>query len=355
MRAAFYSQQGPAREVLRVGEQPTPVPGPGEVRVKLRASGVNPSDWKVRRGGFGRGLMAPLIIPHSDGAGDIDAVGPGVPDRVGERVWIWNGQWKRPHGTAAEYIVLPGAQAVRLPDGVDYASGACLGIPALTAIQAVRLAAPGPGMTVLVAGGAGSVGHYAIQLAKLRGAKVIATISSDLKAAHARKAGADEVINYRSEDVGERVQVLTQGRGVDAVIEMDLTRNARYYPAILRPHATVAVYGMSAGETNLPSLWLMQNSITLRLFLVYDVSESDRAAGIAELTRLLEEGRLAHTVARRLRFEDVAEAHDAVERGELIGNARHRLKARRPLYRRSLVPSRIPVPQKESHHDRHRG
>ena len=320
MRAAYYSQQGPAREVLKLGEQPTPEPGPGEVRVRLRASGVNPSDWKVRRGGFGRGLSAPLIIPHSDGAGDIDAVGPGVPDRAGERVWIWNGQWKRAHGTAAEYIVLPSAQAVRLPDKVDYAAGACLGIPALTAIQAVRLARIEPGATVLVAGGAGSVAHYAIQLAKLRGARVITTVSGDAKAAHALRAGADDIINYRSEDLGERVKALTGGRGVDAVIEMDLTGNAPSYPAILKPHGAVVIYGMSAGEATLPSMWLMQNSITLRFFLVYELQEACRAAGIAELAELLEGGKLAHTIARRLPLGDIAEAHDIVERGEVIGN-----------------------------------
>ncbi len=320
MRAVFYSQQGPAREVLKLGEQPTPEAGPGEVRVRLRASGVNPSDWKVRRGGFGRGLSAPLIIPHSDGAGDIDAVGPGVPDRTGERVWIWNGQWKRAFGTAAEYIVLPSAQAVRLPDKTGYPEGACLGIPALTAIQAVRLARIEPGATLLIAGGAGSVAHYAIQLAKLRGARVITTVSGDAKAAHARGAGADEVINYRSENLGERVKALTDGRGVDAVIEMDLTGNATFYPAILKPHAAVVIYGMSAGEAMLPSMWLMQNSITLRFFLVYELQEADRAAGIAELTQLLEGGRLIHTIARRLPLDEIAEAHDLVERGDVIGN-----------------------------------
>jgi NADPH2:quinone reductase len=320
MRAAYYSRQGPAREVLNLGEQPTPGPGPGEVRVRLRASGVNPSDWKVRRGGFGRGLSAPLIIPHSDGAGDIDAVGPGVPDRVGERVWIWNGQWKRAYGTAAEYIVLPSAQAVRLPDKTDYAEGACLGIPALTAIQAVRLARIEPGATLLVAGGAGSVAHYAIQLAKLRGGRVITTVSGDAKAAHARSAGADEIINYRSENLGERIKVLTDGQGVDAVIEMDLTGNAPSYPAMLKPHGAVVIYGMSASEATLPSMWLMQNSITLRFFLVYELQEADRAAGITELTELLESGRLMHTIARRLPLDDIAEAHDIVERGEVIGN-----------------------------------
>jgi NADPH2:quinone reductase len=320
MRAAYYSEQGAARDVLRVGEQPTPEAGPGEVRVRLRTSGVNPSDWKVRRGGFGRGLIAPLIIPHSDGAGEIDVVGADVPDRIGERVWIWNGQWKRPHGTAAEYIVVPSAQAVRLPQTVSYAEGACLGIPALTAVQAVRLAAIERDSTVLIVGGAGAVANYAIQLAKLRGATVLSTVSSDIKAAHAQRAGADAIINYRDEDVGERVRALSGGRGVDAVIELDLSRNAKLYPSILRPHASAVVYGMSASEAALPSLWMMQNSIMLRLFLVYDLTDDDRAAGIAELSKWLEAGRLQHTIAQRFPLERIADAHEVVERGEALGN-----------------------------------
>jgi len=320
MLAAYYSEQGAARDVLRVGEQQTPVPGPGEVRVRLRTSGVNPSDWKVRQGGFGRGLSAPLVIPHSDGAGDIDAVGPGVADRRSERVWIWNAQWKRASGTAAQYVVVPSAQAVRLPRDVSYAAGACLGIPALTAMQAVRLADIGPRTTVLIAGGAGAVAHYAIQFAKLRGATVLSTVSSDAKAAHAKGAGADAVLNYRNEDVGQRIKQLTAGRGVDALIELDLARNAGLYPSILRPHATVVVYGTSAGEATLPALWMMQNSIRLQLFLIYDVSEADRAAGIAELSHWLEEGKLRHAIAQRLPLERIADAHEIVERGAAIGN-----------------------------------
>lgn len=320
MRAAFYSQQGPARDVLQIGDLPTPEPGAGEVRVRLRTSGVNPSDWKSRSGGPGRAMPYPLIIPHSDGAGDIDAVGPGVPDRVGERVWIWNGQWQRAFGTAAEYIVVPSAQAVRLPDNVDYAAGACLGIPAFTALQAVKLAELASGAVVLIAGGAGSVAHYAIQMAKLRGARVITTVSGEAKAAHAKSAGADEIINYRTEDVGARVKALTGGRGVDAVIEMDFSANARLYPFILRPHGIVVVYGISSGEATLPVSWLMRSSITIRLFLIYEISEADRKAGIAELTALLEQGRLVHTVARRLPLEDIARGHEMSERGEVIGN-----------------------------------
>ncbi|HEY4771618.1 MAG TPA: NADPH:quinone reductase [Steroidobacteraceae bacterium] len=320
MRAAFYTQQGAAREVLRIGEQPTPQPGPGEVRVRLRASGVNPSDWKTRRGGFGRRLSAPLIIPHSDGAGDIDAVGSGVADRVGERVWVWNGQWKRPFGTAAQFIALPKEQAVKLPGGVDYAEGACLGIPALTAIQAVHLTRIEPGATLFIAGGAGAVAFYAIQLAKLKGARVLTTVSSATKAERARRAGADELINYRDENVGERVQALTAGRGVDAAIEMDLATNCKAYPSILRAHAPVVIYGTSTAEALLPALWLMQNSIRLEFFLVYELAAADRASGIAALQALLEQGRLQHCVARRLPLEDIAAAHEMLERGEVIGN-----------------------------------
>lgn len=320
MRAVFYTEQGSARDVLRVGDLPTPEPGPGEVRIRLRTSGVNPSDWKSRRGGGGRVMSAPLIIPHSDGAGEIDAVGAGVSRQLGERVWIWNGQWKRAHGTAAQYIVLPSAQAVRLPAGAGYEVGACLGIPVLTALQAVRLAQIEAGQNVLVAGGAGAVAHYAIQLAKRRGARVLTTVSNEAKAAHARAAGAEEIINYRTEDVGGRVKALTAGRGVDALLELDLSANAKLYPAVLRPNATVVVYGTSGVEATIPGLWLMLNSITLRSFLVYELSTADRAAGLAEAGELLEQGRLLHAIARRLPLEAAAEAHELLERGAVVGN-----------------------------------
>jgi NADPH2:quinone reductase len=321
MQAAFYTRQGPASEVLAIGEQPTPEPGPGEVRVRLRTSGVNPSDYKVRKGGFGRALADPLVIPHSDGAGVVDAVGEGVPaSRIGERVWIWNGQWLRPFGTAAQFIALPAAQAVPLPDTVGDAEAACLGIPALTALHAVRLAAPEPGRELLVAGGAGSVGHYAIQFAKLRGATVITTVSTEEKAAHARRAGADHVILYRSEDVGARVQALTGGRGVDAVVEMDFTANARLYPACVRPGGTVVVYGMGQTEAPLPTFWFMRNRITLKFVFVYEMEADERAACLRELDALLREGALQHTVAQRLPLAEIARAHDTVEAGQVIGN-----------------------------------
>lgn len=322
MQAAFYGRQGPATEVLTVGEQPTPEPGPGEVRVRLRTSGVNPSDYKTRKGGPGRPPLAwPVVIPHSDGAGVIDAVGAGVPaSRIGERVWIWNGQWNRASGTAAQFIALPSPQAVRTPDGLGDAEAACLGIPAFTALQAVRLAQVQAGMTVLVAGGAGSVGHYAVQFAKRRGATVLTTVSSEAKAAHARRAGADHTILYRDEDVGARVKQLTGGRGVDAVIEMDFTANAKLYPACVRPGATIVVYGMGQTEATLPTFWFMRNHVTLKFVYVYELDAADREACLRELDTLLREGALQHTVALRLPLADIARAHDLVEQGQVLGN-----------------------------------
>lgn len=320
MQAVLYERQGLASEVLVVGRQPIPEPGPGEVRVRIRASGVNPSDCKMRKGGGGRKMIAPLVIPHSDGAGDIDAVGTGVPQsRIGERVWIWNGQWKRAFGTAANFTVLPSAQAVAMPSTIDYAQGACLGIPALTAMQAVRTAAVQQGMIVLVAGGAGSVGHYAIQMAKARGATVLATVSSEVKEAHARAAGADHVINYRREDVGTRIQALTKGLGVEAVLEVNIEANAALYPAILRPHGTVVVYGISGNETKLPSLWMLQNSIALRFFMIYEITLHDREACLSELDALLRADRITHTIGLRLPLAEAARAHELVENGTIMG------------------------------------
>jgi len=321
MRAAFYTAEGPASEVLQLGEQPTPVPNRGEVRVRLRTSGVNPSDVKSRAGGFGRPMAAPLVVPHSDGAGDIDAVGEGVPaERVGERVWIWNGQWRRAFGTAAQYIALPSEQAVVLPEKIDYPAGACLGIPALTAYQAVRLLGLERGATVLVSGGAGAVAHYAIQIAKARGLRVLATVSSAEKAAHASAAGADEIINYKTETVAERVRSLTDGRGVEGIVEVDLSANAALLPDVLRPHGTVSIYGMSANETMLNTRWMLRSTATLRFFLVYDLDARDRAEAIGGISELMREGRLHHAVFRKLPLDRIAEAHELVESGRAMGN-----------------------------------
>ena len=222
------------------------------MRVKLKTSGVNPSDVKAREGRT-RKLGYPRVIPHSDGAGEIDMVGDGVPAaRKGERVWVWNGQWKRPFGTCAEYVVLPSALASPLPASASYEAGACLGIPAMTAYHAVAVANVGKGSNVLITGGAGGVGHYAIQFAKARGATVLTTVSSEAKAALARQAGADHTIDYKRENVGERVMALTGKAGVDAVVEMDLAANAKLYPGWLRPRGHVVVYGTGSAEATIP-------------------------------------------------------------------------------------------------------
>ena len=318
MRAAYYEMNGPAREVLHVGEVETPMPGSGAVRIKLRTSGVNPSDVKGRAGTT-RKIAFPRVIPHSDGAGEIDMVGAGVaPARIGERVWTWNGQWKRPFGTAAEYIVLPENQAVKLPAATGFDAGACLGIPALTAWHAVDIAGTDSGTTVLIAGGAGAVAHYAIQFAKARGATVIATVSSSEKAKIARAAGADHTIDYKSENVGERVMALTK-IGVDAVVELDLTANAALMPNVLRPRGTLVVYG-TGPQAAIPASFCLANAITFKFVFVYELTADERARAIADITRMLEAGQLVHNVAATFPLAQIVEAHEAVEQGRAIGN-----------------------------------
>jgi NADPH:quinone reductase len=320
MRAAYYEKNGPAREVLSLGEIETPRPGPGEVRVKLKTSGVKPSDVKAREGRT-RKISFPRVIPHSDGAGDIDAVGDGVPpSRVGERVWVWNGQWKRAFGTCADHIILPAALAVKLPAHVSYEAGACLGIPAMTAYHAVAVAEANAASTLLISGGAGGVGHYAIQFAKARGAVVITTVSSEPKAALARQAGADHVIDYKRENVAEKIADLTDGAGVDGVVEMDLAANAKLYPGILRPRGTVAVYGTGSPQAAIPAQFLLVNAIAIKFVYVYELTSEERSAAIGAITRMLEGKQLINNVALTLPLNDIVAAHEAVEQGKVAGN-----------------------------------
>jgi NADPH:quinone reductase len=289
------------------------------VRVKLAVSGVDPSDVKGREGRT-RKIAFPRVIPHSDGAGVIDMVGDGVAAaRVGERVWTWNAQWKRAFGTCAEYVVLPAALAVSLPDHVTFEEGACFGIPAMTAYHAVAVAEAWAGSTILVAGGAGAVGHYAIQFAKARGAVVITTVSSAEKARIAEDAGADHVIDYKAENVGERVMELTDKAGVDAVVELDLSANAKLIPGVLRPRGTVVIYG-TGGEATLPAQWLLVNAVALKFIFVYELTAEERQAAIDTITRMLMEKRLANNVAATLPLSDIVVAHETVEQGKVAGN-----------------------------------
>jgi NADPH2:quinone reductase len=321
LRAAYYEKIGPAREVLRVGELETPEPGPGEVRVRVRASGVNPSDVKSRMGGPGRPMRFPLIVPHSDGAGEIDKPGAGVDGgRLGERVWIWNAQFGRAFGTAAEYVVLPEAQAVRLPDNTGFDVGACLGIPLLTAYRGVTLEGPAAGQTLLIAGGAGAVGHYSIQIAKRQGATVLTTVSSAEKAEHAKAAGADHTIDYKREDVAERVREFTEGRGVDRVLEVDIGGNAALAAEVLAHRGTVVVYGSNQNEITLPFLPYLYNDIAIRFYIVYRLDDGVRRDCEAALHGLLESGDLLHTIAARYPLAETAAAQEAVESGQVMGN-----------------------------------
>ncbi|HEU5320133.1 MAG TPA: NADPH:quinone reductase, partial [Methylomirabilota bacterium] len=246
MRAAWYERNGPAAEVLRVGELPVPEPGPGEVRVRVVASGLNPNDVKARAGS--RPMGYPRVVPHQDGAGVIDAVGPGVPAaRVGERAWLYIVQWQRPWGTAAEYTVVPARLAVTLPAHTSFAEGACLGIPAVTAHRCLFADGPLAGQTVLVTGGAGAVGHYAVQLAKWADATVIATVSSPEKAALAAAAGADHTVNYRTGDAAAEILELTGGAGVDRIVDVDFGANLPVSARVLKTSGTIAAYA-STGE-----------------------------------------------------------------------------------------------------------
>ena len=244
MKAALYSRSGPAAEVLRVEEVDRPQPGPGEVLVRVRASGVNPTDHKARSGAVPRPING-FQVPHQDGAGIIEAVGAGVnPGRVGERVWLWLAAAGRQWGTAAEWTVVPERQAVPLPDGASFDLGASLGVPAMTAHYCVFSDGPVTGQTVLVAGGAGAVGHFSIELAKRDGARVVATVSSPEKAALAEKAGADLVVNYRSPDAAQQVRAFAPA--VDRVIEVALGANLALDLALARPGTTIVTYAAEA-------------------------------------------------------------------------------------------------------------
>lgn len=320
MRAGWYEKNGPARDVIQIGEIDTPVARPGEVRVQLYASGVNPSDVKTRAG-----LRNPMtyerIIPHSDGAGIVDQVGDGVDaEWMGRRVWVYNGQWGRQFGTAAEYITLPLAQIVPLPDEASFAEGACLGIPAMTAHRCLFADGTVGGKMVLVTGGAGAVGHYAIQLAKWDGATVITTVSSDEKAEAAQRAGADHVINYRTQDVIEHVLEITRGQQVDHIVEVDFGGNLAVTRAVLKVNGTVACYAsMGNVEPEIPFYPLMFKNINIRLVLVYNMPDEAKEQACQDIVQAVEDEKLVHTVAAMFPLEQLAEAHESVEGGSHIG------------------------------------
>jgi NADPH2:quinone reductase len=289
MKAVWYERTGAAPDVLNFGDMETPLAGPGEVRVRLEASGVNPADVGRRAGSY-RAMEFPRVIPNSDGAGIVDQLGDGVTRLgIGQRVWLYNGQRNgRAFGTAAEYIALAEHLVTPLPDGVSFASGATLGIPGMTAWCCLFGNGPIAGQTVLVTGGAGAVGHYAVQLAKWGGARVIATVSSSLKAEQARIAGADLVIDYKTEDVVAKALAFTGGRGVDRVVDVDFGGNIATTLKLMAVNTTIAVYATNGNRNPvLPMRELMEKCIAVRALVLFALPPPLLAAAQADISKWL--------------------------------------------------------------------
>jgi NADPH:quinone reductase len=313
VRAALYRSTGKASDVLRIEEIERPEPGPGEVLVRVYASGVNPTDYKARSGAVPRPIDG-FQIPDQDGAGVIEAVGPEVdPGRVGERVWLWLAAAGRRWGTAAEYTVVPSAHASPLPDGVSFEMGASLGVPAMTAHWCVLSDGPVGGQTVLVAGGAGAVGHFAIEWAKRAGARVVTTVSSPGKGELAAAAGADLVVNYRSGDTAAQIKAFAPH--VDRVIEVALGANLELDLELSRPLTTIVTY--AAGETDpvLPVRACMTANVNLRFVLLYGIPESALEQAAADVTAALRAGELTALPVQTFSLADAAAAHEAAENG----------------------------------------
>lgn len=322
MRAITYCEFGPAQDVLRIGEMEPPKPGPGEVVVDLAFSGVNPSDVKARAGAR-PGLTKPpypVIIPHSDGSGVISAVGEGVsPTRIGERVWIWNGQWKRAFGTAAEQIALPSEQAVTLPEPVSLETGAILGIPGLTACHTVFSGGDVAGQTVLVQGGAGTVGYLAVQLAKWGGARVIATAGAG-SLDRVRAAGADIALDYAAPDLAEKILSANKGEPVQRIVEVEFGLNARTDAAVIAENGRINAYGSAKDMTpTLPFYPLMFKAVTLEMVLIYLLPAPIRKQATDRLNAALRDGALECPVQSVYDLADCATAHEAVETGGRAG------------------------------------
>jgi NADPH:quinone reductase len=318
MRAAWYERKGAAADVLVVGDMPDPEPGSGEVRVRVYASGVNPGDVKRRQGWLGYPMPYPRVIPHSDGAGVIDAVGEGVePGRVGQRVWIFGAQTYRPFGTAAELVVVPGRQAVRLPDSCRCEVGACLGIPGITAHRAVFADGPVQGEIVLVAGAAGAVGSLATSFAAEGAAEVLAIGRNREQADAARMAGARHVV-IAGPMAAATIRAIAP-HGVNRIIEVSLSENARLDCDVIAQGGTIAAYGTLDDEPRLPFWPLLFANVTLQLLGSDDFPEWAVDRAVAEISDLLAAGMLEPAIGARFALDDIAQAHDAVETSSVQG------------------------------------
>ena len=313
MKAALYRAYGSSADALRVEDVDRPEPGPGHVRVRMQVSGINPTDWKSRSGATPRPI-AGFQIPHHDGAGVIDAVGPGVDaGRVGQRVWTWMAASGNQWGTAAQWSVLHARQAVPLPDGASAELGACLGVPAMTAHRALFADGPVEGKNVLVAGGAGAVGHYAIELAKFAGARVATTVSGPAKAGLAAKAGADLVVNYRDADAADQLRAFAPQ--MDRIVELALGANLDLDLAVSGPDTHIVDYAAEATDPVLPVRRCMNANVTIRFILLYGIPAAAADHAVADISRALQAGALSELPVTRFGLDEVAASHDAVEAG----------------------------------------
>jgi NADPH:quinone reductase-like Zn-dependent oxidoreductase len=321
MKAAWFESFGSADETLILGEQPRPEVKPGEVLVRLATTGVNPSDVKKRAGAFPNLLDDGLVIPHSDGSGVIEAVGEGVDaSRIGERVFVYQAQYGRRFGSAAEYVALDSSRAPRLPDNASFEVGACIGIPIMTAHRCTFADGSVEGKSVLVTGGAGRVGYYAIQWAKWGGARVVATASNPDDEATCLSLGADHVVNHREANWGDAVLECTGGEKVDRVVEVEFGANLPEILKCIGIGGTIATYSSTVvKEPQLPFLQMMFMDLTLRMVIVYAMPEEAKRQAIEDTCALLEQGKLQHRIAHSLPFEDIAKSHELIEQGGFGG------------------------------------
>lgn len=321
MHAAWYEEFGTARDVLTLGKRETPRPGPGEVLVRLRASGVNPSDVKKRAGSFPDLLDDGYIIPNSDGAGVVEAVGDGVdPSRIGDRVWVYQAQYGRRFGTAAQYVAIADGLAPPLPGNAGFDVGACLGIPAMTAHRAVFADGNVDGQTIVVTGGAGRVGYYAVQWASRAGANVIATASNAVDEQACRDAGASQVVDHRSESFAADILGANNGEPVDRVIDVEFGANLPVSVDVLRVGGVIATYAsMQEPEPRLPFFRMMYKDLTIRMIIVYAMPEDAKRLAIADIDKALRNDALRHRIAHTLSLDDIATANEIVEQGDIRG------------------------------------
>jgi NADPH2:quinone reductase len=321
LKAAWFESFGNARDVIRQGALETPEPGNGEVLVKLETSGVNPSDVKKRAGSMPELLDDGPVIPHSDGAGVVAAVGAGVTSlSPGQRVWVYQAQHGRPDGTAAEFVCLEERRVVPLPDQASFEAGACLGIPAMTAHRCVFADGPVSEKSVLITGGAGRVGHYAIQWARAAGARVVATASNAADEAACLQAGARAVVNHREANWSGNAIEANDGRKFDRVVDVEFGSNLEQVLNLIKVSGTIATYSSSQDmQPVIPFYRMMFMDLTIRLVIVYDMPERAKREAISDITEALEANRLNHRVARVYPFAEIAAAHGLIEQGGVRG------------------------------------